>query len=239
MNSGNKNDPISLTGDRRYFVAEEIDISYIELKERLTRLFQRQHQSFRAYLVQAEFEKENVIKTVLWIISKSFPDRQLDHQISSIFISIFGSRKRLHVILLLDNGESGWRHLCCPFFTSSHYRYPQPDFYIITKERYGPEVRRARYKSKRLLGSHPEGYLLCDIDPPFTNHPSGMKIDKIVVTSRQPGYSVFSPDKWPASVDVAILTKQETSHRFIIAENDLEPIGSVKIHEFYISHGAQ
>lgn len=234
MSSGNSNKRDSFVDRKIRFLVEQIGISEGKFKEELVRLFQSQHESLRAYLAQVEYDQTKDLNVALCISWEYGEDENLADDIAAIFRRVFGSHEHLDILFLKDSQEIELRKVCCPFFTSRDYRYSRPDFYLTSSEGYNLEEIRACCKIKRLLGNHPDGYMLCDIDPPIMGQPYGLggqDIHKIIVASRHRGYSIFSINEWPAYVHVARLTNDEVTDKFMIAENDIESIGWAEIYE--------
>ena len=94
-----------------------------------------------------------------------------------------------------------------PFYVSKNYLTMIPDFYLVSSEGYGLEQPVACFKRKHLRGNHPDGYLLCDIQPALIgqHYDLGSKnIKQLVLATRHQGYSLFPIIEWPAYVHVAL-----------------------------------
>ncbi|MGH8489621.1 MAG: enhanced serine sensitivity protein SseB C-terminal domain-containing protein, partial [Gammaproteobacteria bacterium] len=174
MSSGNNKKLDSFTGSKVRFVAEQIGVPETELKEELVRLFKQQCRVSRAYLAQVEYDKVKHFNVALCIYLQQSESEKLANDVASIFRRMFGPHEHLDILFLSDTQEIELRKVCCPFFASRDYRFGLPDFYLTSSEGYGLEEIRACYKRQRLLGSHPDGYMLCEIDPPILGQPYGL-----------------------------------------------------------------
>lgn len=229
-------------GSKVRFVTEQIGIPENEFKEEAVRLFQNQNRVLRAYLAQVEYGKAKDFNVALCIFWEHGEDEELANDIASIFRRMFGSHEHLDIFFLSDSQEIELRKICCPFFTSRDYRFSRPDFYLTSSEGYNLEEIRTCYKRKRLIGGHPDGYMLCEIAPPIIGQPYGLggqDIHKIIIASRHGEYSIFSINEWPAYVHVARLTSDAAINKFTITENDIESIGWAEIYESSTSAKAQ
>ena len=234
MSSGNSNKLGSFTIKKVRFVAEQIGISENDLKEEIVRMFKDHGGMFRAYLAQIDYEKAQYPDVALCVSMEHSEGEKLVNDIASIFRRMFGPHEHLAILFLSDSQESELRKVCCPFFTSNDYRFGRPDFYLTSSEGYNLEQIRACYKRQRLLGDHPDGYMICEIAPPILGQPFGLgtqDIHEIIIASRHAGYSIFSVKEWPVYVHVARLTSDAVSDKFAITEGDIESIGWAEIHE--------
>ncbi len=214
------------------FVAEQTGIPENEFKEAIVGLFREQNRLLRAYLAQVKCGEEIDFNIVLCIASENGEDEKLANDIASVFRRMFGSHEHLDILFLSSSQETELRKVCCPFFSSR--RFDRPDFYLTSSEGYNLEEVRACYKERRFMNGHPDGYLLCEIEPPILGQPHGLggqDIHRVVLASRHAGYSVFSIKDWPVYVHVARLTCDDFGDKFIIAENDIESIGWAEIYE--------
>lgn len=222
----------TFTNKGTHFVGEQIGISENEFKESIVGLFRVRNGPIRAYLVQVEYIEEKDFNVALCVASESGEDEKLANDIASVFRSMFGSHEHLDILFLSKSQETQLRKVCCPFFSSRRFEYP--DFYLTSREGYGLEDVRGCYKERRLMDGHPDGYMLCEIDPPIGGQPFGLggqDIHRIVIASRHSGYSIFTINDWPAYVHVARLTRDISDDKFIIAENNIEPIGWAEAYE--------
>jgi hypothetical protein len=220
------------------FLAEQIGVPENEFKQAIVGLLQSCDRPLRAYLAQVEYEKEKVINVALCVALVSGENEKLTNDIALVFRQMFGSHVHLDILFITDSQETQLRKVCCPFFSSM--RFGHPDFYLTSSEGYGLEEVRACYKERRLMNGHPDGYMLCEIDPPIVGQQYGLggqAIHKVVIASRHSGYSIFAISDWPGYVHVARCTCDVSSDRFVIAENDIESIGWAEIYES--SAGAQ
>ncbi|HID08477.1 MAG TPA: hypothetical protein EYP10_15175 [Armatimonadetes bacterium] len=218
------------------FVAEQIGVPDNEFKEAIVGLFRDQNRPIRAYLAQVEYGEEKDFNVALCIASEIGGYEKLASDIASVFRRMFGSHEHLDILFLSSSQETELRKVCCPFFSSR--RFDRPDFYLTSSEGYGLEEVRACYKERRFLNGHPDGYLLCEVDPPILGQPYGLggqDIHRVVLASRHAGHSVFTINDWPTYVHVARLTRVVSGDEFIIAENDIESIGWAEIYESSVS----
>lgn len=230
----------SFTSSDIHFVAEQIGIPENEFKKEVIGWFQGEKKVLRAYLVQVEYSREKSLNVALCIYSVYGEDEKLAKDIASVFSHMFGSHEHLDILFLDIDQEIELRKVCCPFFTSK--RFDSPDFYLTSSEGYNLEEVRSCYKEKRMLGCHPNGYMVCEIKPPIMGQPYGLggqDINKIIIASRHIEYSIFSINEWPAYVHVARLTNDDLSDKFTIAENDIDSIGWAELYESLMSAKAQ
>lgn len=186
----------------------------------------------RAYLAQIQSETKKCSNYAICIASESKVHQELASNIAAAFREIFGPNEHLDICILSEPQEIQLRKVCCPFFTSE--RFCTPDFYLSSSEGYGLEDARACYKERRLMNGHPDGYMLCEIDPPIVGQPYGLggqDIYRIVVASRHDGYSVFAINSWPTYVHIARLARNISDDEFTLAERDIESIGWGEIYE--------
>lgn len=234
MSSGNSKQLESFTASKVRFVAEQVGISENDLKDEIVRMFKDHSRVHRAYLAQVDYGKAKYFDVALCIFLEHGDDETLANDIASLFRCMFGPHEHLDILFLSDSQESELRKVCCPFFTSNDYRFGRPDFYLTSTEGYNLEQIRACYKRQRLLGDHPDGYMICEIVPTILGQPFGLgtqHIHEIIIASRHAGYSIFSVKEWPVYVHVARLTSDAVSDKFVITEGDIESIGWAEIHE--------
>lgn len=232
MNPMNRGSLDSFASGGTRFLAEQIGVPENEFKEAIVGLFRSRNRPLRAYLAQVEYGKEKELNVALCIASGSGEDEELASDIALVFRSMFGSHEHLDILFLTDGQEAQLRRVCCPFFSSR--RFSQPDFYLTSSEGYGLEEVRACYKERRLMNGHPDGYMLCEVDPPIVGQPYGLggqDMHRDVIASRHSGYSIFAISDWPAYVHVARLIRDVSDDKFVIAENDIESIGWAEIYE--------
>lgn len=232
MNSMSSEELDSFTSDVLTFVAEQIGIPENEFKEVVVDLLQKKCKPLRTYLAQIEYGKTKDFNIALCVDSSFRDDEQLISDIALIFRRMFSLHEHLDILFLDDEKESELRKVCCPFYSSE--RFNQPDFYLTSSEGYNLEEIRACYKQKRLMGNHPDGYMLCEIVPPILGQPYGLggqDINEIVIASRHVGYSVFKINEWPCYVHVARLMEEIPDNKFAIIESDIESIGWAEIYE--------
>jgi hypothetical protein len=110
---------------------------------------------------------------------------------------------------------------------SSSYQAITPDFYLISSEGYGINQPISCWKRKRLYGAHPDGYMLCDINPPLVGQHYGMgagNVKQIVLASRHQGYSLFPIKEWPAYVHIALPNFNVFKDQAQVKESDIKLI---------------
>ncbi|MGQ0592132.1 MAG: enhanced serine sensitivity protein SseB C-terminal domain-containing protein [Gammaproteobacteria bacterium] len=234
MSRGDSKELDSFTGSKVRFVAEQLGIPENDLKEEIVRKFKDHSRVSRAYLAQVDYDEAKYFDVALCIFLEHSEGEKLANDIASSFRRMFGPHEHLDILFLSDSQETELRKVCCPFFTSRDHRFGHPDFYLTSSEGYNLEQIRACYKRQRLLGDHPDGYMLCEIAPPILGQSYGLgkqDIHEIIIASRHAGYSIFSIKEWPVYVHVARLTSDAVSDKFIIAKDDIESIGWAEIHE--------
>lgn len=232
MSSGNSKKLGSFTVSNVRFVAEQIGTSENDLKQEIVRMFKDHGRVSRAYLAQVGYDKAKYLDVALCIFLEHGEDGTLANDIASMFRRMFGPHEHLDILFLIDGQEAELRKVCCSFFTSR--RFGRPDFYLTSSEGYNLEQIRACYKRQRLMGDHPDGYMLCEIAPPILGQPYGLgaqDIHEIIIAGRHDGYSIFSIEEWPVYVHVARFTSDSVSDKFFITEGDIESIGWAELHE--------
>lgn len=212
-----------------YFSSEQDGKTEREFKNALCTMFIEQHVSVRAYLAQVKYnENNNEFNVALCVMTKEKDSTNTNvfHQIVKIFKSLFGGHEHLDVIFLNHQQEKDIREVCCPFFVSLDYQIATPDFYLISSEGYGLDYPIACFKKKRLYGKHPDGYLLCDIEPAlFREDYEGLvKSEQIVLANRHQGYSLFPIQEWPVYVHIAIPLTSHIETKDHISESDIQLI---------------
>jgi hypothetical protein len=219
------------SGETR-FIGEQVGISENEFKGSVVNLLHGWSRPLRAYLAQVEYGGKRDFNVALCVASEAGEDENIANNIALIFRRMFGPREHLDIMFLSENQETQLRKVCCPFFSSS--RVDCPDFYLASGEGYALEEVRACYKEKRLMNGHPDGYMLCEIDPPIVGQSYGLggqDIERIIIASRHAGYSLFAIKGWPAYVHVARLIHNIPDDKFAIAENHIESIGWAEVYE--------
>lgn len=209
------------------FIAEQIGFPENEFKLELVQLFQGYSRRLRAYLAQVEYGGNKDFDVALCLRTEARDDEKLAKNVAAIFKEMFGAHERLDVIFLTDGQEAKLREICCPLFHSHSYQYQTADFYLTSSEGYGLEEIRSCFKVRRLFGSHPDGYMLCDIAPPIIGQRFGLgakNIAQVAFASRHNGYSIFTVHEWPAHVHVS-RPLSDLSKKFAIAETDVDLIG--------------
>jgi hypothetical protein len=213
------------------FIQEQVGLSENELKERIVAILRSDMNVDRAYLAQVEYGSKKNFSIALCLASKCSEDKQLVNNVAAIFRCMFGAHEHLDIIFLKIEQEIQLRKVCCPFYSSSRFEYP--DFFLTSSEGYNLEDVRACYKEKRLINNHPDGYMLCEIIPPIIGQSYGLggeDIHRVVLASRHEGESVFLIHDWPVYVHVAQLINSIPDDKFIIRENKIKSIGWAAIY---------
>lgn len=221
----------SFTTSKIHFLSEQIGVTEHEFKKNLIDLLRKRSGLLRAYLAQVGYSEPNVLNVALCIASERGDDEELARNVASVFSHIFSSREHLDVLFLKGDQEVQLRKVCCPFF--SVRRFERPDFYLTSNEGYSLQDIRACYKERRFVGEHPDGYMLCEVDPPILGQSYGLggqDIQHVVLASRHAGYSIFAVDDWPRYVHVARLTRDVADDEFVIAKGDIESVGWAEIY---------
>ncbi|GEM_PF-1124300 len=170
----------------------------------------------RAYLAQVRYDSLNKdLHIAICIKTLSSKNEELLIKLKNIFMSMFVKTEHLDIIFINDEQEKMIRKVCCPFFTSPNFQFLQPDFYLTSSEGYNLNKTKpiACFKRKRLYGSHPDGYILCDIKPMLFGSDYDLEqkeISQIVVACRHLNYSLFPINSWPALVHVAVPQSSST-----------------------------
>ena len=212
---------------RLQFVGEQIGQTENELKVELCRLFDGHARPLRAYLARVEYGGDKDPHVALCLRAEGGEDLELVDKVASVFSKMFGAHEHLDILFVTEGQEEDLRQTCCPFFQSPGFRYETPDFYLTSSEGYGLEEIRACFKARRLLASHPDGYLLCEIDPPILGQGFGLgsrDIHQVVLASRHVGYSIFNISEWPSYVHVAWLPT-DVGEKFSLSAGDVTEIG--------------
>ena len=216
------------------FVAEQLGVPEDELKSAVVRrwLEQADTHPLRAYLAQVAYDRKGETSVALCIASDRDPDEQLVVAAADEFRGLFGRHEHLDIFFVDERQERRLRQVCCPFFSSA--RVAAPDFWLRSSEGYNLEDPRACYKERRLSGGHPDGYLVCEIDPPIIGPAYGLgahDIDRVVFASRHGGVSLFPIGEWPAYVHVARLTVHLAEDEFALRPTDLRLIAWAELYE--------
>jgi hypothetical protein len=207
------------------FIGEQVGMPEAELKTRLVTLWKKDTCDFRAYLTQVKYKMDSETKVALCIHANTDLKEKMVNDIGSCFKGIFSNKESLDIFRINDVQELELRKVCCPFYFSKDIT--QADFYLTSSEGYGMGDIRECFKQRRLIGKHPEGYMVCDIKPNLIGQKYGLgakDISRIVLTNRHLNSSIFNIKEWPIHVHVAILKKDYSEDTFIIDENDIETI---------------
>lgn len=221
------------------FVAEQKGPKEDELKAAvILRWLERgDAQRMRAYLAQVAYPLRNVRSIALCIASDRGPDERLIEDASAVFHGMFERGEHLHMFFVSEQQEKRLRQVCCPFFSSA--RFEVPDFWMSTTDGIPLEEPRACYKVRRLTGSNSDGYLLCEIDPPFIGQRYGLggrDIDRVMMAVRHRGRSLFPIGEWPAYVHVARLTVEIGDHQFVVERNDFKSMIWAELYDSRFAH---
>lgn len=222
----------SFTSSGTRFVSEQFGAPEDEFKESIVGLFRDRNRPLRAYLAQVEYGEEKDPNVVLCVASESGEDEKLASDVALVLRRMFGAHEHLDILFLTESQEARLRKVCCPFFSSRRFEYP--DFFLTSSEGYGLEEVRGCFKERRLINGHPDGYILCETDPPIVGQAYGLggqDIHRIVIASRHSGYTLFAINDWPVYVHVARLTRDISDDKFVIAENDIKSIGWAEVYE--------
>jgi hypothetical protein len=207
------------------FLAEKTGKSEAEFKLKIKDFLSGVNQKIRAYLALVEYEDKS-LNVVLCFKSKEGENINIVNAIVDIFENMFIKGEHLDILFLTDEQEFKLREVCFPFFVSADYEPDRPDFYLISKEGYeGYNLNKPHgcIKIKRLANDHPDGYLLCSVNPPLLNKDTGKEITQVILAQRHHGYSLFPIKEWPAYVHVAVplVSKLQEKERLISSDIQL------------------
>lgn len=191
-----------------HFVREQDGEVEREFKSSLVTLFEKAHKPVRAYLVQVVYEDGSEFNVALCLMVDGGGDSYLLREITRIFKSRFSTEEHLDIIFLSPDQELKVRKISCPFYIAENYQITIPDFYLISSEGYGLTPPLACFKRKRLVGKHPDGYLLCDVRPALIGQYYGLgseSVTQLILASRHQDYSLFPISEWPSYVHVALI----------------------------------
>lgn len=214
------------------FIAEQFGYPENEFKESVFSLLQSQRNSLRCYLARVAYDLNTDLNVAFCIATTDGEDESLTLSIASVFRDMFGLHEHLDIVFINQSQESELRRVCCPFFSSK--RFSNPDFYLTSSEGYGFEEIRVCYKLKRLTNGHPDGYILCDLDPPIVGQPYGLgayDLNQVVIASRFAKCTIFAIDEWPAYVHVARMSRKIRDDKFSISASDIVSIGWAEIYD--------
>ena len=194
-----------------------------ELKSAIVRRWQEQGDGrpVRAYLAQVAYTRGRETSVALCIAPARDTDEQSIEAAAAAFREVFGRGEHLDIFFVGERQERRLRKVCCPF--SSSARFAIPDFWMVTSDGYLLDEARACYKERQLTGGHSNGYMLCEIDPPFIGQRYGLggrDINRIVLASRHQGSTLFPIEEWPAYVHVARLTVDLAEGEFSLSRDD-------------------
>lgn len=205
------------------FVAEQVGGLEDELKSATVQRWLEggNGRDLRAYLAQVAYPGDKETSIALCIASDGHGDKQLIEEAAAVFRGMFRQNQHLDIFFLNQRQEGRLRRVCCPFFSPA--RFVIPDFWMVTSDGYLLDEARACYKERRLTGDHSDGYMLCEIDPPFIGQRYGLggsDINRVVMASRHQGSTLFPIDEWPAYVHVARLTVDLAEGEFSLSRDD-------------------
>lgn len=217
------------------FVCEQDSVPEREFKNALIPLLREHDKPVRAYLVQTRYVDNMELNVALCFRTEEKEDTYLLNESIKIFKVMFGTKEHVDIIFLDPNQEHAIRKISCPFYVSKDYQVVVPDFYLVSSEGYNLEHPVACFKSKHLLGKHPDGYLLCDILPALIgqHYELGSRdIKQLVLASRHQGYSLFPISEWPAYVHIALPSLSEIEVNDFIQEADIKLIAWGELYQF-------
>lgn len=215
------------------FLIEKNGKSETEFKKKVSELLSQYSRKVRAYLALVSYGSEIDHNVALCIFSEESIDESILKQIFSIFENMFSLKEHLDVIFLTKDEEHELRQISFPFFVSENFKLNKPDFYLLSKEgykEYGLDKLHACYKVKKLTGSHPDGYLLCNLEPTLFDSDSGQTFSQVVLANRHEDYSLFPVNEWPAYVHVA-KPLTDLANKETLNKDDVYEIGWAEIYK--------
>ncbi len=206
-----------------------------ELKKLLSNMFKESGKSLRAYLSLVQYSVEQDIHVALLIRSDSGEDEVLLSQCQHIFRDMFSETNHLDIMFISDESEQKTRKVCCPFFTSVNFNVTNPDFYLYTNEGYHlDDVVRNCYMRARLFADRPDGYMLCDIDPPLYGKHYDLNnriINQIIIGNKSKGMTLFPISGWPFSIYVLAPQVDNIAFQEIINSSNSKLIAWAEIYK--------
>jgi hypothetical protein len=218
-----------MSEDNINFICEQNGESEVLLKRSISLFFKDNDFDCRAYLVKVScFNTTNNDFNVLLCLKGGERKDSILSGVGKVFKNIFGSHEYLDIIFIDDVQEKAVRSVCCPFYVSGDLQIDSPDFYLTSSEGYELELVRSCTKRKMLLGTNPDGYMLCDIFPSISN--TGLEVNdhditQLIFTSRHKGVSIFNHAEWPIYVHIAIPINNSLINEFCISDEDIKLIG--------------
>lgn len=216
-----------------HFIIEQDGETEQVFKAAITAFLTKCKKPIRAYLVQVKYdESDRSFNVALCLRLESGDEKDILKSSIKIFKSMFSSKEHLDVIFIDQKQEYKLRKICCPFFTSQNYKFDMPDFFLASNESKMLASVRTCYKKRRLYGDHPDGYLLCDIEPSLSVELLGeeSKFTEIIFASRHEGYSLFPIKEWPAYVHVAI-PLVDLKNKDFIKMSDMKSLAWAELYE--------
>lgn len=191
------------------FISEQEGETENEFKARIKSMLIKHNQPIRAYLTKVSYTKSgsDASIAICYKTNGDIKDEFVLLNTINIFKSMFGKHEHLDILFLNQTQENILRKIACPFYTAKNFQVSIPDFYLISSEGYQLNHPIACFKNQKLFGSHPDGYMLCDIQPDLISQNYGINsenICQVILANRHEGYSLFPISSWPAYAHVAI-----------------------------------
>lgn len=166
-------------------------------KSKLINMFHESGKRIRAYLALVQYGMVEDMHVALLIHSDIGEDKLILQQCQQIFIDMFSNTEHLDIIFISTEFEKNVRKVCCPFYTSLDFNVTTPDFYLYSNDGYHlDDVMRNCYMRARLYADRPDGYMLCDIDPPLNG------INQLIIGNKLQGMTLFPVSEWPFPIYV-------------------------------------
>jgi hypothetical protein len=211
------------------FLEEKIGDTENELKTNLIPALQRFGVE-RAYLTIVKHGNNSANSIAISLVHHDFGSPSLIAAVSEIFGKMFNNSNSLDIIFLSNEQESRVRQVACPFFSEMDYN--KADFSIFSVDIRALTNERKCTKLRRLSNGHPDGYLLCRIEPPFftkKNEMATLEINTVVLAARYEGESLFNSEFMAESLNVAIVLTNLRPDRFKIDASEMEFLGVVQV----------
>ena len=216
------------------FLEEQRGNNETLLKEHLAKAFLSQRKVHRAYLVKTNGKLRDDFNVTLAIASEPDTFEEIMKVSSAVFSDMFSIHEALNIMLLDKNTENKLRKKCCPFY--SVVRVDNADFHLSLGDGGDDEdgAKISCYKKRRLDGGHPDGYLLCEINPKINGQKYGLggkNISNIILASRHKGVSIFNDSLDGMHVHIAFLKAAPAIAQFDVSKEQLKSIGWGILHE--------
>ena len=206
-----------------------------DLKKQLAKMFKKSGKRLRAYLALVQYSAEQDIHVALLIRSDSGEAEILLNQCQHIFRNMFSETNHLDIIFISDDLEQKIRNVCCPFYTSVNFNVSKPDFYLYTDEGYHlDDVVRSCYMRARLFADRPDGYMLCDVNPPLNGKNYEIKnrdINQIIIGNKSKGMTLFPVSGWPFPIYVLASQVDNIAFQEIIDSSNSKLIAWAEIYK--------